>query len=284
MDKIIEMPKALNIDYTSYSFLAKLQNTIIDSDCDCIILDFQKCKFSNAAFTALLGALTEIANCFGKSIIYRAEKDSDILKYFKRSGLYNYLKEDSTDYHASNAIPFHKINMDDDYIIDYIDNILKLAPIQLTTNCHDVLFKNIYEIFNNSTDHSRAQFGVFSCGHWMPTKKQLVFSVYDTGIGIPALVKEKIDSSLSSADALEWALVRGHSTKQLTNGIPRGLGLSDLFDFIKLNHGALNIMTNDLYYQYNGSKTIQPINHPIIGTLISITIIADYDHVYILKK
>ena len=284
MDKIIKMPRSLNIDYVSYSFLAKLQNAIIDCESDRIILDFRNCKFSHAAFTAFLGALAEIAVCFRKSIVYRTERDSDIYKYFRRSGLYNYLKEDATDYHASISIPFRRINMDDDYIIDYIDNILKLAPIQLTSNCRGALFKNIYEIFNNSVDHSRAQFGVFSCGHWMPQKKQLVFSVYDTGIGIPALVKEKISSSLSSADALEWALVRGHSTKQLTNGIPRGLGLSDLFDFIKLNHGALNIMTNDLYYQYNGSKTIQPINYPIIGTLISITIIADYEHIYILKK
>lgn len=284
MDKIIKMPKSLNIDYASYSFLAKLQNTVIDCESDRIILDFQNCNFSHTAFTAFLGALAEIAVCFRKSIVYRTERDSEIYRYFRRSGLYNYLKEDTTDYHASNAIPFRQINMDDEYIIDYIDNILKLAPIRLTGNCRDALFKNIYEIFNNSADHSRAQFGVFSCGHWMPQKKQLVFSVYDTGIGIPALVKEKISPSLSSSDALEWALVRGHSTKQLTNGIPRGLGLSDLFDFIKLNHGALNIMTNDLYYQYKGSKTIQPINYPIIGTLISITIIADYEHIYILKK
>ena len=118
----------------------------------------------------------------------------------------------------------------------------------------------------------------------MPTKKQLVFSVYDTGIGIPALIKEQIDSSYSSERAINWALTRGNSTKQLDHGIPRGLGLSDLFDFIKLNNGALNIFTNDLYYRYdnNGERTLH-LSFPIIGTLIGIIIIADYDHIYTTK-
>jgi len=70
----------------------------------------------------------------------------------------------------------------------------------------------------------------------------------------------------------------------LKQGIPRGLGLSDLFDFIKLNNGALNIFTNDLYYRYDdtGERTSY-LAFPIIGTLIGITIIDDYDHIYITK-
>ena len=284
MQKLIEMPKALNVNSDTFIFLSKLQNMIIDSNSAEIILDFGNCSFSHSIFTSFLGALSHIGNVFGKTITYRSKRGSKLNFYFRHSGLYNYITEDTTSYINQNAIPFRRIDMNDDKIISYIDNILDLAPIQLTAQCHELLFKNIYEILNNSAEHSRQSYGVFGCGHWMPTKKQLVFSVYDTGIGIPALIKEQIDSSYSSERAIKWALTRGNSTKQLDHGIPRGLGLSDLFDFIKLNNGALNIFTNDLYYRYdnNGERTLH-LSFPIIGTLIGIIIIADYDHIYTTK-
>lgn len=284
MSELIKFPKNLNNNtVSSYYFLAELQNQIIDSSDNSIILDFTDCVFSHAIFTSFIGSLMHIGSAFGKTITYRTKKSSPLNTYFKRSGLYNYMMDDDVNYTNSNAIPFCSINMNDDTIIDYISNILELAPIKLTEQCHELLFKNIYEIFNNSADHSRAQHGVYSCGHWMPTKKQLVFSVYDTGIGIPSLIRESIDDAMTSENAINWAIQRGNSTKQLLKGTPRGLGLSDLYDFIRLNDGALNIFTNDIYYQYKGGVSVSSIPTPIIGTFIGITIIADYDHIYTTK-
>lgn len=280
-EKIIKIPKNLNNDSESYYFLSELQNVIIDSCQNRIILDFCNCNFSHAILTSFIGALLHIGNLFDKTIVYKTSKGSKLSTYFQRSGLYNYVTEDTTDYTNSYAIPFCKINMDDDNIIDYIGNILDLAPIKLTEQCHELLFKNIYEVFNNASDHSRSCQGVYACGHWMPTKKQLVFSVYDTGIGIPSLVKEEINENMSSHDAINWALQRGNSTKQLIHGIPRGLGLSDLYDFIRLNDGALNIFTNDIYFEYKkGNTSYELLSFPIIGTFIGITIKADYNHIY----
>lgn len=173
--------------------------------------------------------------------------------------------------------------MDDSKIINYIDTILNLAPIQLTDSAKELLFKNIYEIFNNSVEHSDAQKGVYSCGHWMPKKKELVFSVYDTGIGIPALVKSKISTEFTSSQAIDWALTKGNSTKQLKNGIPRGIGLSDLKDFIKLNKGSFSIISNDIYYSYDQTDIYQTLGNPIIGTMLSFIIRNDEDHIYFAK-
>lgn len=285
MEKIIKMPHQIAHDFLACDFLVRLQNDIIDSPEDKIILDFQDCKFSHAIFTAFIGSLSVWASYFGKNIIYRLDKTTNLYSYFKSSGLYEYLTCDETKYANKNSIPFCEVNMDDEAIIDYINNILELAPVQLSPKAEELLFKNIYEIFHNSVDHSGAVHGVYACGHWMPKKKQLVFSVYDTGIGIPSLVKNKIDKNFSSQEAIEWALVHGNSTKQLTDGIPRGLGLSDLKDFISLNGGKFNIVSYDVYYSLHGNETtIKTLSKPIIGTMISFIIKNDDDHIYIANQ
>lgn len=282
MQKIIKMPRILsNNVYNTYNYLAKLQNIIIDCPEDEIILDFSSCPFSHAIFTAFIGSLSVWAMRFRKSITYRFKRGSQLSSYFKHSGLYNFITGDTVDYTNGNTIPFRKVHMDDSEIIDYIDNILKLAPVKLSGNAEEILFKNIYEIFNNSVDHANANNGVYACGHWMPNKKELVFSVYDTGIGIPARIKTQINRDFTSKDALEWALIKGNSTKQLDDGTPRGVGLSDLKNFIYLNKGAFNIVSNDIYYSYNQEDTYIYLDRPIIGTMISFIIRNDEEHIYI---
>lgn len=281
MQKIIKMPQILSDNvYETYNYLANLQNTIIDCPENEIVLDFSSCQFSHAIFTAFIGSLSVWAIRFKKEIIYRMKKNTALYNYFKRSGLYSFITGDTVDYTNGNTIPFRKVLMDDSEIMNYIDNILRLAPVQLSGTAEAVLFKNIYEIFNNSVDHSNANDGVYACGHWLPNKKELVFSVYDTGIGIPQLIKNQVNKQFTSKDALEWALVKGNSTKQLDNGIPRGLGLSDLKSFIRLNKGTFNIVSNDVYYSYNQTDKYIYLDYPIIGTMISFIIRNDEEHIY----
>ena len=281
MQKIIKMPQILSDNiYETYNYLATLQNIVIDCPENEIVLDFSCCSFSHAIFTAFIGSLAVWAMSFDKKIIYRVSKTSKIYNYFKRSGLYGFLTGDTMDYTNGNTIPFRQVDMDDSEIMNYIDNILRLAPVQLSGTAEAVLFKNIYEIFNNSVDHSNANDGVYACGHWLPNKKELVFSVYDTGIGIPQLIKNKVNKQFTSKEALEWALVKGNSTKQLDNGIPRGLGLSDLKSFIELNKGTFNIVSNDVYYSYNQTNKYIYLDQPIIGTMISFIIRNDEEHIY----
>lgn len=281
MEEIFTIPESLNTVYYTYVFLSKLQFDVLHSNAECVILDFQNCKYVDATFMAFIGGLIPLCHSCNKILKYRLKTNTQLYTYFQRSGLYEYMTKPNRTYINKYAIPFSEIHMDEDSIIDYINKILELAPIILSDSAQGYLFKNIYEIFSNSSDHSEAHNGVFACGHWMPQKKYLAFSVYDTGIGIPTLIKKKINYQLTSSQALKWALETGNSTKQLNDGTPRGLGLSDLLEFIGLNEGALYILSNDVYYRYdNGTETFFELKTPIIGTLISVIIISDNDYIY----
>ncbi|MCD8338251.1 MAG: ATP-binding protein, partial [Lachnospiraceae bacterium] len=272
-------------DYKAYEFLAQLQWQIVSSNKEKVVLDFRKCEFSNAIFSSFIGAMKYIGSGMGKELNFITADNSELDLYFKRSEILKDRLKYGESYVNKNTIPFRKVDMNDDTVIDYISNILNLAPIDLTERCAEVLFKNIFEIFNNAVEKSNARYGVYSCGHWMPKKKQLMFSVYDTGIGIPNLVKKNISRDFSSYDAIMWSLERGNSTKQLEFGTPRGLGLADLKDFIRLNNGTLTIFTNDIFFQQKGNTvSANLLSYPILGTFIGITIVADYNHVYMVRE
>ena len=155
-------------------------------------LILQNVLFAMLSLLHILALYRILEKHLGKLLHIEQLMEVNFRNIFYNSGLYDHIMHQPNTRSNKNAIPFTSIDLKDDSgIIEYIDNILELAPIQLTEQGHEVLFKNIYEIFNNSVDHSRANHGVYACGHWMPQKKYLSFSVYDTGIGIPALIKKK---------------------------------------------------------------------------------------------
>lgn len=284
MEKIIYIPKVLPDSPKTYNILADLQYDIINCIEDNIVLDFSNCQFSHAIFTSFIGALAVLAKSRQKKLTYRAKKDSKLYRYIMTSGLYSFLTADNQNHTNRYSIPFTEIKMNEDSVIDYTNNILNLAPIKLTEKAEELLFINIYELFINAYDHSKAMNGVYACGNWMPKKQELVFSVYDTGIGIPSLVKDKVDSSLSSKDAVLWSLASGNSTKQLIKNIPRGIGLPNFKNFIEVNNGYFSIVSNDICYIYNNNERFYTIQHPIVGTIISFIIRSDDKHIYTVKQ
>ncbi len=278
------MPQSINISSNSYENLARLQHLILKSDTSRIILDFLDTQYVDAIYMAFIGGLQPLCNKKHQLLTYRLDPHSKLYRYFKTSGLYEYIKHGKS-YTNKNAIPFSEIHMEEDSIIDYINKILDLAPITLSPKASSHLFSVIYEIFSNSSDHSEADNGVFACGHWMPTKNQLVFSVYDTGIGIPGAIKKFINPEMPSDEALKWALKIGNSTKQLKHGVPRGVGLPNLLDFINANNSSFYILSNDIYYSFEkGVEKFTPLKHSIVGTMISFVIISDEKHIYKLKE
>lgn len=275
----------LNLKQDFFYAMSTLYNGICNSSHDTIIFDFKECKFINPAFISYLGGLKVYFGSKGKTITFSTSNENKAINRFLiSSGIRGYFDNNfSKGYASSNAIPFKRIDMlDESAILDYIGNITNLAPINLSKRAKQQIFQNIYEIFNNAIEHSEHTEGVFSSGYWLPNKKELVFSIYDTGIGISQKIRN-LYPMMSSLEAFNWAMQSGNSTKQLDLGVPRGLGLHTLKQFIFLNKGALHIYSNDIYYTYTNAEHTGVLPFSTVGTLVAIKINADYEHLYKMK-
>ena len=80
---------------------------------------------------------------------------------------------------------------------------------------------------------------------------------------------------------LEWALKRGNSTK----GGPRGLGMSMLLDFAKVNHGLVTICDQNILFQQieTGKRSYHIMPEPFRGCFFEIEIVDDPDRRYMLR-
>jgi len=110
-------------------------------------------------------------------------------------------------------------------------------------------------------------------------KKPLHFTIVDKGITIKENVCNFLAESLSGSETIQWAIVRGNSTKQEVGG----LGLGIIFDFINLNKGKIHIVSADGYYEFsNGQETTKTLSNPFEGTLVNLTFdLTDKHHYYL---
>lgn len=139
----------------------------------------------------------------------------------------------------------------------------------------EILFKkfreSIFEIYSNAVLHSKTEMGIFSCGQFFPNQERLVFTVADLGVGIRTNINNHTDQKLSAEESIIWATKEGNSTKP--ENLPGGLGLKLLRDFIDLNEGSIQIVSDTGYWQ-RSSKNVETkqIEYPFPGTVVSVEI------------
>jgi signal transduction histidine kinase len=135
----------------------------------------------------------------------------------------------------------------------------------------------VSEIYQNAFEHSQSEIGVFSCGQHYPKAGWLQLTVVDFGVGIPNRVRSfPNNSGISTHEALKWAFMPGHTTKQ---DICSGMGLSLLHDFVAQNQGILTLFSNDgcVIVDDNGIK-FQNTYTKFSGTLVNIGLRCDQSY------
>lgn len=172
------------------------------------------------------------------------------------------------------TIPYQRFDVKDDrYFAGYIESEL-MQRAEIPTMSAGLLKRfreSIFEIFSNSVLHSHTKMGIFSCGQFFPKKNRLDFSVTDLGIGIRRNVEENTGLDLSPEEAIAWATEGRNTTKR--GKVPGGLGLKLLGEFIELNGGCIQIVSDAGYWRRERGKIVAArLPEPFPGTVVTVEI------------
>jgi anti-sigma regulatory factor (Ser/Thr protein kinase) len=165
------------------------------------------------------------------------------------------------------------------YVID--EFIGKTELLRMSNTLKEKMIEAIYEIFVNAKIHSETQY-IYTCGQFYPEKNEIEFTVVDTGIGFKNKIYKRFGRLLTTKDAIAWAVEDKNTTKENISG---GIGLALLKEFIEMNKGKMQIISDDGFYQYstNGVFSHQFIGQ-FPGTIVNLQFCTDDNNNYIIKN
>lgn len=211
------------------------------------------------------------------SVNVYVEKSENILE---RNGFLSYFGHPQITDCNNTTIPYQVLSTEDDrYFNNYVfKEFLSRPDLPLMTDALKMrLAKSIYEIFINAKMHSQTK-KIFVCGQFYPAKKKIEFMITDIGLGIKNVVNNRFGSNLTATQAINWAIQDRNTTKA---GVPGGLGLALLHEFITLNKGCVQIVSNDGFWELNNSGThVLSFTNEFPGTMVNISVCTDDKNQY----
>jgi len=171
------------------------------------------------------------------------------------------------------VIPFRRFNPEDDrYFVSYLNKHLAGKGLPTMSEGLGRRFKDsLLEVFVNAAMHSETKLGIFACGQFFPTRHRLDFCIADAGIGFRNKIQKELGLTMNADDAIRWALQEGHTTRK--GSIPGGLGLKLLCEFVTLNKGRIQIVSDRGYWEYTPEgQTFRQMDRSFPGTVVNLEI------------
>ena len=282
---IFSLPQLIRHDYASFEALASLHEETKECLLDSVLIDMQATRWFDAdmcaAFGAILYSLEKRLNEVNLTQLRR-----DIETILSKNGFLSHYGRVKIPDEYGTTIPYQRFDVKDDhYFASYIeDELIHRSEIpKMSPGLLKKFRESVFEIFSNAVLHSHTELGIFSCGQFFPRQDRLDFTVADLGVTIPENIKNYTGSELSPEEAIIWATKEGHTTKR--DNLPGGLGLKILCDFIHLNGGCLQIVSDAGYWQLKDSKiATKPLTYSFPGTVVSIEINTADTDVYVLAS
>jgi hypothetical protein len=175
--------------------------------------------------------------------------------------------------HYHTTIPYRRFNPDDNrYFAAYLNQHLVGKGIPKMSEGLGRRFKDsLLEVFVNSAMHSETTVGIFACGQFFPTQQRLDFCIADAGIGIRRKIGKELRIKMKSDEAILWALEEGNTTRK--GDVPGGLGLKLLREFVSLNGGSIQIVSDRGFWELaKGNQMVKRLEHSFPGTVINLEI------------
>ncbi len=139
----------------------------------------------------------------------------------------------------------------------------------------DMVGITLPEIINNVFDHSASPIGCCVCPQAYRSKKQLMFSVTDLGIGFFQTLSPHYRHLDSEASAIALAVQPGVSSK--ARGKNMGAGLYILSEWLKNHQGELEIISKDGRWKQgpDGQTFQEPLPFSFPGSSINLMVHTD---------
>ena len=272
-------------DRTGFEALVSLYAQTKDCVFEEIEIDMSSTGWFDTDMCAVLGA---ILYRLGDNVntVRLTNIRPDVERILSRNGfLSNYGRKRISDAWGS-TIPYQRFDIKDDrYFGGYIEAefVHRTEMPCISSGLLKKFRESVFEIFSNAVMHSQTRLGIFSCGQYFPTRHRLDFSVADLGIGIRQNVKDNVGLDLAAEKAIVWATQGQNTTKR--GAIPGGLGLKLLREFIDLNGGCIQIVSDAGHWRHEKNRTSTArFSDPFPGTVVSIEMDTSDTQSYVLSS
>lgn len=268
--------------------LFRLWNAAKGSSLD-VTFDFSTCDFLRPNAIAFLGGLARlIENRNGRVMFDWNTANDKILAILRQNRFAKVFGYKGISGGPGNSIPYREDNTPSLYASDVKDDIIEYLAyewlghgwVHVSPKLKNAILGRVWEIYANAFLHAESDIGVFSCGQFFWRMGLLKLTVVDFGVGIPARIKEFFKDypsveKLAAAACLRWAFQPGTTTKR-HEGTGRGIGLDMLKEFVYVNHGKLEIYSENGYALITNQKE-QYSNQVSFfeGTVVNITLRCD---------
>jgi hypothetical protein len=260
-------------DQAGFEALVRLSSALEAARFTDLEINMSRVGWFDADMCAALGAvLYRIGSRVNKVSLVHLQPQVE--KILSKNGFLSHYGHVATRDVYGTTIPYQRFDAKDDrFFASYVEAkfVRRTELPRMSARLAKRFRESVFEIFSNAVIHSQSALGIFSCGQFFPKRNRLDFSVADLGIGIRQNVLDHAGLDLLADQAIVWATSERNTTKR--GPIPGGLGLKLLCEFITLNKGRIQIVSDAGYWSLEEGKVQTALlSAPFPGTVVNVEI------------
>ncbi len=266
------LPQSVTTTLSGYNILTHFYKSVYSQEDKEVQLNFNACSQFDANLAAALGAILDNLAEKGYQLWFVNLISRSVKKSLSRNGFFQAWEIDTGVQEKENVISYKKFDSGSDRSFkEYIDSELmqKQKFPSHSELAGEKILESIYEIYANAVSHGETKY-VYSCGEYKEMTCVLDMTIVDCGVTIPMKVndffRKKNLPEMSASYAVSWAFRSGNTTKEETGG----LGLAILKEFIQLNAGELQMVSDNVLLEFKGNEVKSfLLDIPFPGTIVN---------------